>query len=384
MESDVSIRSQASGQHLGFSLQITRALVRLLQAFPGECVSIENIEDIFVEKNNGLFIAEQAKSVTTGNNPVADRSKDLWKAFYNWLYLLHEGHLILDKTEFVIYVSKPIDGDIVNRFSNANNFTEACQSLDYAKNKLGSKISNTIKPYTDKVFNAEINDIANIIKNFKLVCGSGSPQEDLIPLLASKLVPPESYDILILQLQGWVKAKTDRLLENSEKATVGYDEFHDQCTSFIRKQNYSNMLISFARVPTSEEIDQEFEQYRTYIKQLEIIDSTDGEKLRAVDNYLRSSCERTNWSERGLVHESSFDDFEDRLLREWFYCKKQTELNLSRRNDTTKGEYLYAECMKKDFPLENKQVPNYFTPGSYHFLSDAKKLGWHFDYLKLL
>jgi hypothetical protein len=128
----------------------------------------------------------------------------------------------------------------------------------------------------------------------------------------------------------------------------------------------------------------ELQQCKTYVRQLQIIDLSESEILLAIEYYLRSSSQRTELGRRGFVNETSFDDYEQRLIHEWHYSKMQCSNANSNFTDTTKGKLLYSECMQKHIPLENMEVPFYFTPGSYHMLADSKKLGWHEHYLSLM
>ena len=78
---EVTIRKKphVPGQYLGYSLQATRFLVKLLESDPDSTVSLEVFEDIGVESYDGYRTAEQDKSATNGN-PVSDRSVDLWRS----------------------------------------------------------------------------------------------------------------------------------------------------------------------------------------------------------------------------------------------------------------------------------------------------------------
>src|SRR5439155_1302702 len=67
----------APGPFLGFSVQSTRFLVRLLEARPGETVCLEVFADVGVEKADGTKFAEESKSNLT-TNPLSDHSVALW------------------------------------------------------------------------------------------------------------------------------------------------------------------------------------------------------------------------------------------------------------------------------------------------------------------
>ena len=79
--------------------------------------------------------------------------------------------------------------------------------------------ASSICQYVDNVFLTDEDFVCEIIKNFTLEFGSGSPQSDLKKLLADNpFVPPDLIDDVDSHLQGWVKKKIDLLLEQKRIA----------------------------------------------------------------------------------------------------------------------------------------------------------------------
>src|SRR3954447_12019262 len=82
----------APGQYLGYSLQATRFLVRLLEAKGGDHICLEVFDDVGVEKKDGTKVAEQSKS-NLATNPLTDRSLAFWKNLRNWIDGTSSGSL---------------------------------------------------------------------------------------------------------------------------------------------------------------------------------------------------------------------------------------------------------------------------------------------------
>ena len=110
-EDDDRRSSNVPGTYLGFSLQATRFLVRILKAAIGDVVCLEVFDDVGIEQADGTRIAEQNKSNLT-HNPLSDRSVDLWKTFGIWIDACVCGRLDPDKTIFEIYTSNAAGGKI--------------------------------------------------------------------------------------------------------------------------------------------------------------------------------------------------------------------------------------------------------------------------------
>lgn len=382
----------APGQYLGYSLQTTRFLVRLLEADSDCTISLEAFEDVGVEKVNNEKIAEQVKSTLEGN-PVSNHAVDLWKTFSNWVNSVKSGELKTESTQFVLYVSAPKTGTIIENFSKAKSHAEAQSALLIAKEELfghtstisdESKLSDSIKPYVENVIKSD-EVICGVIEHFNLECGSGSPQQDLKEKFAKTLIflTEENINIALKYALGWVKEQIDRKLEQKKLASIAVSEFRTVMASFIQKYNFRAILKTFAGLPSHSEIQEDL-RVRAYVRQLDIIDADDEQKIKAVKDYLRASVDRTEWSVRGLVHESSFDEFEEVLERTWDNNKRKTDIFLTGHSPIEKGQYLYLECSCHQATLEGLQVPPHFTPGSFHLLSDAMKIGWHPKYKEML
>ena len=76
----------AAGQALGYSLQQTLLAIRLRKAAEGTACSLEVLDDVAEQAEDGTTHLIQSKSALT-DNPVADRAVSLWKTLYNWLEL---------------------------------------------------------------------------------------------------------------------------------------------------------------------------------------------------------------------------------------------------------------------------------------------------------
>lgn len=385
-------KPQAPGQFLGFSLQENRFLSRLLEAKTGYTVSLEVFGDVGVESKEGSLTTEEAKSLTDDGNPISDRAIGLWKTLSNWIEAVECGDLELENTIFEIYISKPKTGNIVESFSNARSFEEAKHSFLEARKilwgeepdfKLRSRVSTSIEQYVSKVFNTNDEIICKIIRNFYFNCGSGCALEDLKELMKNKAVPFEIIDKALAYSQGWIKSKITPLLEGKKPAIVVVDDYILELTKFVRKYDRRTILANFANEPGEEQIDREI-KLRTYVRQLEIIDCEYDEKITAVRDFLQASVNRTEWSVRGLVMKSSFDEFEENLIRTWGNHRKITEIELSGRDDINKGKYLCARCLLHNARVEGLEIPNHFVPGSFHALAENKIIGWHPNYKKKL
>lgn len=382
--------SHAPNQYLGFSLQTTRFLVKLLEVDEDCSVSLEVFEDVGVESPGQYRSAEQSKS-THGYNPVADRAVDFWKTLSNWVDAIRINELDVNKTFFEIYVSQPKEGQISTQFNRADSIDAARAALSEAKKilwgeapdyPLRTSMNDALKGYVANVFETDETGVVLLIKNFKLTCGSGSPTEDLRELLSSKFIASDILDDVLRYALGWVKEQTDRLIEKGQPAIVSVKSFRNEIISFTKRLDGQRILASFAKNPSPVDIQEGL--LRRYVQQLEIIDLGEDEKIQAVIDFFKASVDRTFWSKKGWVHEESFNEFEDNLIRTWTNLRRKVAIQLKDHPDKEKGQVLYVDCSLHQASLEGLETPSHFIPGSFHSLSDKEIVGWHPNYDKIL
>lgn len=382
----------AAGQYLGYSLQQTLLATRLHQAPAGSACSLEVLDDVAVQADDGSSHLIQSKSART-DNPVADRAESLWKTLYNWLELVKLGLVKPDTTIFEIYVSRTVSGDLVDAFHKATTASDAIQSLASARDLLWgaaperadrANLSKALLKYAIPVLEADESLVIPIIRNFHLTCSeSGSPIDDFVQLIANDPVPMKYVPYIVSNLLGWVKVQVDQKIEEGVPAFILKDDFHREYIAFRQKIDRDMILTCFAPQPTVDEIHEHLGDM--FIQQLDLIEEDYDEKLEAISDLLMAGCDRVKWSESGDVHESSFDELDASLCRTWRNLKKINDLTHAAKPVVEQGKLLYYECKKHRATVQQMTVTaDYFTPGCFHLLADVPHIGWHPQYSVLL
>lgn len=108
-----------------YLLQVRHMLYELISV-DDRIVSIEKLDDVAVEIN-GKVIAEQIKSVTSDNNPIARKAAVFWKTLYNWCTYIEDGSLTPGAIlRFVVIANGIITpGSIQEAFNNAHSDAES-------------------------------------------------------------------------------------------------------------------------------------------------------------------------------------------------------------------------------------------------------------------
>jgi hypothetical protein len=379
-------KTEVPGQALGYSLQFTRLTHMLLEAPEGSVCSLEVLDDVAQEDGAGAVKLVQSKSALTAN-PAADRAKSLWKTLSNWVELAATPGFKVDKAIFELYVSRSVEGTIVESFSQASTQENARLAIAKARTALWGDsplfalktgVAAEISSYVEKVFTADQNLLERLICNFQLTLGSGSPQADLETLVRSHPVSRSKVTDITNYLCGLVKRHVDQLLEVGKPAVIARDEFHEWYSSYVRKIDRETVLLSRASAP-SVELSRRYLP-DNFIQQLDIIGLSYEEMLEAASDYFMASFDRTDWAARGEVDESSFDELDGVLKRGWKHKQRACGLNFKGRSEQDQGQALYSECMQFAVPVQAMSPPSHFIPGCFHLLANDLVVGWHPNY----
>ena len=385
------ILAVAPGQTLGYSLQFTRLTAMLFDAADGSACSLEVLDDVAEVTAAGETTLVQSKSALT-NNPVANRSVSLWKCLFNWLQNVEAFKIDPSKTVFELYVSRQVNGEWVSAFHQAKTDSEAKSALDVAKLELWGNapsfskrkdLAEEIKYYVDYVFQAaDQQKIQRIVKNMRLVCGSGSPQSDLEQIISRHPVSPSRVFDIADKMCGWVKRESDKLLEKGLPAVLQRDLFHSEYTSYVRRVDREIILKSFGSKPSQKEIEGRLPD--KFVRQLELIDLEYDELLEAVSDFLQAAGDRVYWSKSGEVHESSFVELDENLCRSWRNLNRAVQVERRASTEINRGQLLHSSCMLHTARVQGMEPPSHFIPGCFHGLADGLIIGWHPSYKSLL
>jgi hypothetical protein len=377
-------KTNAPGQYLGYSLQSTRFLVRLLQAKEGDHICLEVFEDVGVELASGKKIAEQSKSNIT-TNPLTDRSVGLWKTLRNWIDAVVGGEMIAADTYFALFVANPEIGTIAKAFHDATDLKSARKALEDAKKELGwgdgkTKIAEALKDHLDVVFKTKPDVVAEILCRFQVIQSEvDDPLDELRPLMLNKLVSEDACKDVINWAHGWVKEHIDRLIGKSKPARIAYSEFHDPLRNYVRVHDREDLLKSIAGKPSEEDVKREL-AIRIYVRQARIINVDETDILTAVNDFLMSATDRTAWAEDGHVNPAAMDIYSEELSKTWKRKNETVSIAYSDKCETDRGRLLYNDCMGHTAKLQGLDTPEHFTRGSFHALADDREIGWHPNY----
>lgn len=376
-------KHSAPGQYLGFALQPVRVFYHLLIAPRGAKVSLEYQDDVAVHHADGKLVLEQTKSALR-QNPASDWASDLWKAFENWRAMIVAEEIDPRLTEFRLYVTPQKTGAFVQALSAAGDADAAEASLKLIRAKLAKlKTPPGCAEYLQPFLDAPIAQQTDIVARFELESEGADPLDAIRAVLAP-VISENQIDVLIKSGIGQAKQMLDRLIQRGERPMLDADAFRRDFHAFVRQNNLPGLLTSFGGAPSEDLVTDVASTRPTFIRQLELVDANDEERLRAVSDYLRASADKADWADRGVIFPGSLEIWDDDLVHRHRMIRGDVADLHSDRSAPVQGRLVYRKCAQHQAPLEGRAVPGHFVHGSYNDLADRRLVGWHADYEALL
>ncbi|WP_146618630.1 ABC-three component system protein [Rhodoplanes elegans] len=378
-----AVKHAAPGPYLGFALQPVRLCFHLLTCPKGAAVSLEHFDDIAIHHADGAVTLEQTKSALK-QNPLADWSEDLWKTIANWLCGIAEGQIDPNKSSFQIYVTPPHQGGWAKALNDAAS-TEDVASLVKA---IETKYAKLKKPKSCDAFlqcflNTSREVRATVVARLKILSEDEDPVNPLRALINTAVVP-ELVDVLCNSAIGMAKEQADRLIREGKPAIIFGDTFKAEFRAFVQKVNIPSLLTSFTPAPHDDEIAAVLSLRPIFIRQLEIINAAEDDRVRAVGDYLRASADKSAWADSGLVFAGSLSEWDEHLVsRHALICGEVADLHAD-RDAAVCGRLTYRRCAQLQAPLDGRAVPGHFVHGCFNELANDMRLGWHPNYRLLL
>jgi hypothetical protein len=337
--------------------------------------------DVSTTGPNASVIAEEDKS-SIRSNPVTDKSTDLWKTLSNWVNAVLSGELDPSKTSFILYRNKSGRKGLAEDFSSAATVEAARVCVESARKKLKAIDKN--HPAWSYYKNALIDNSDTLIKiilQFHLESGTGAGYSEVEKEIIKKHVPKSQIRMLVQSISGWLTRLVSEKISSRLDARITWEDFNKEfVVHFDRARRLELIDFTLTSPPSELAVSQHVNLRPVFLKQLELINSTDDEIIEAVAHYLRAQINRNHWIEDDLIDEELAADFEQKLIN--FWTNTQRRLSITNRSLPKEelGSLLFSECMVRQEAIGTQNPPACTIPGTYHALANTPALGWHFDW----
>jgi hypothetical protein len=377
------VKHAAAGPYLGFALQPVRLCYYLLSSPRDSSVSLEYLDDVAVHYADGTLLLEQCKSALA-HNPISDWSDDLWKTVANWLDAVETKKVDGAKTSFQLYVTPPKPG----KLSAAMHAAADAKAVEALVTQVRDKLKNKADApkciaHVQKFLDATDELRVAVVGKTAVFATDADPLEPLRELLRPT-VPEASLDVICASAIGQAKEAADKCIRRKVPALVGVAEFRRNFHAFVQQNNMAGYLPTFTAAPSKDVTKALLTTRPVFVRQLQLIDASEEQQLRAASDLMRTSGDKVKWADQGLVHDLTFEDWEETLLRKHDAALSEVKETYSEKPQEAQGRIVYSRCAAMEVPLDSREVPGHFTHGGFNDLADRRKLGWHPEHQALL
>ncbi|MFD2144948.1 ABC-three component system protein [Mucilaginibacter antarcticus] len=124
--------------------------------------------------------------------------------------------------------------------------------------------------------------------------------------------------------------------------------------------------------------DVENNKGKVYVEQLHKIGCDEEEVIEAIHDFIRAASERSRLAEDGEISKQKFELYYDDLLNYWKSISKPKFRFAQKGAFAQVGYEVYYTCIAYKGKINNYEPEQGYThKGTYHYLSDQIKLGWH-------
>lgn len=377
------VKHGAPGPYLGFALQPVRLCYHLLSGPLDASVSLEMLDDVAVHYADGKLLLEQCKSALS-HNALSDWSEDLWKAVANWLDVVASGKVDAAGASFQLYVTPPRAGRVCSAMHEAGDALAVHALVKQIEKKLKSRPQPPkCAAHVQKLLGASEVHRNAVITGFAALSVDDDPIEPLRALL-STTVPTASVDVICQSAIGIAKEWADQRIRKGVPAQISVAAFRKNFHAFVQRNNLPGYLPSFSKALTPVNAKAVLASRPVFIKQLQLVEATEEQQLRAASDFMRTSADKALWADQGLIYDGSFDDWEDSLLRRHAAIESEVKDLFADKTKVVQGRTVYNRCSVLDVPLDSRALPGHFTHGGFNDLAERRLLGWHAEHKALL
>ncbi|RAS15714.1 hypothetical protein DFO50_10664 [Microvirgula sp. AG722] len=377
------VKHSAPGPYLGFSLQPVRLCYHLLSSPSDSSVSLEFLDDVAIHYANGSVLLEQCKSALS-HNALSDWSEDLWKTIANWLAAVESKKIDGGKATFRLYVTPPKSGKVSSTIHDAASEAAVELLIQQLKDRLSKKSTPPkCMPHIQRFLDAPVALRNEVICKASIISNDADPLQPLRALL-EPTVPDGSIDIICEAAIGMAQARADRLIREGKPALICVAEFRKSFHAFVQQNNMPGYLASLTSAPTANDAKAVVTSRPIFVRQLQLIEASEGQQLRAASDLMRTSGDKVKWAEAGLIFDDTFKDWEGALLRRYDAFVGEAQDFHSDKPKVVQGRFVYRQCSVLSVPIDSRAVPDYFTHGAFNDLADRRALGWHPEHEALL
>lgn len=378
---------------LGYLYQLRLALLltlRRLKKEPEFFISIETLDDVTFEATGGEPAdLLQTKHHRRGAGSLSDASTDLWKTLRVWFEGNISGNIPAMSNLYLVTTASAQAGSVASKLRTSSRDILSAQQALIATARTSANRENA-KAY--QVFlNASYDLQAKILE--QVIVLDGAPDvRDLDAQLKQEVLwaaKRQHHTAFLERLEGWWFRRILRQLTRATSDRVSATELESQMSD-LREQfkqealPIDDDLLGFAL----DDATRGTHENSTFVRQIELTKASKSRITFAIRDYYRAFEQRSRWLRDDLGVGLDLHKYDNRLVEEWEFSFDEMRAELgdapTQNVKETKARTLLKWAEQTLIPIRPNVTEPFVSRGSWHMLSDERRIGWHIDFRELL
>jgi hypothetical protein len=378
---------------LGYLYQCRVALLLTLtktKREPGLQVSIERFDDVSFDESGSPAERIQIKHHITRKGSLSDRSPELWKTLRIWAEGVFKGDLEPETIMLTLLTtSQAPEGSAASYLRTADRDETIALQLLTAIARSGKPEDENFPGYS-ALKALPTKDQKRLVRS--IVIADAKPQ---IPEIRTRIIDeihyaadPKHLEGFADRLEGWWFRKIIAQLSAASHSPILGQEVEAEVQDIREQYQAESLTIDFFEAEPPEGVNATADK-RIFVEQLRLIAISNPRIADAIRDYYRAYQQRSLWLREDQLVVDELDKYEARLIEEWRRYRDRllddAGSSVGEPEKVKLGRALFDWMhFDAEIPIRPKCREPYVQRGSFHMLSDDRKVGWHPDFLDRL
>lgn len=377
----------AHGAIGGFLHQIQWALVVLLRAGredPNAYVKLEHLDDIEIVRRDDGTVLIQVKSSITGRPPeITNTSRDLWSTLHVWADYVRTNPLTSTRERFILVTTAHCASGSA---AEAIKLRDRHRALDII-NSVASTDTGTTNASAYAAWQTLTDSQRLRIVNAIDIADDTVTVSQISEVISRELHPSMPGDPRVEQLRdsilGWWTRRIASHIQNRSMDAIYYEDLVRAVQSRVDQLSISALPIDGAILDYVHQLEAA-DETKTYVQQLRLIAAADAIIIQAIADYFRAKSHIDKWLREDLFPPEKLHNYYSELRDRWKRraAMRFSQISAEANEDELQeaGRSLYGDVSSQRCDISTDRTEEWIMMGSYHDLSDQKKVGWHRDF----
>jgi C-terminal domain 7 of the ABC-three component (ABC-3C) systems len=380
-----STEHSAAESAVGYVYQCYLPLLLLAERASREpelTLALELLDDVQFEEHGSAKELIQTKHHLQSQGDLTDASVDLWRTINAWISVLEE--LTAEETPALTLITTGVaPGGSAASYLRDDDDRDPDRAQASLLRAAASSTNQTTARWRARFAQLSPNRRQQLVSAITVADGAiaiSDIDDRLKTALFWALPSTDRADAFIEHVRGWWFGIAVRLLRRQVRALAATDML--RAIQDIRDQFGPENLPRDPDLPDPDEVTVAGFQTRVFVRQLELIASTQEQLALAIRDYYRAFTQRSRWLRRDLVGVDEIDRFEANLVDEWRFVFTNLTAELAADAHEPEKQRHGRRILARAAETARARIREHYdesfmTRGSLHGLADDRRVGWH-------